>query len=165
MSSTYPLVKAVHVHAIGLSFAIFFLRGLLMLAHSKYSNHAALRYTSYVVDTVLLGAALVLAVMLRQYPFVHAWLTAKVLLLRRLHRVLGVLALRARARTQRAAILALVMAASPDLRDDRSPSPAPTTGPDRSQHRCAERHAHDLRDRRELRRLAACRSKPTNLTC
>ena len=43
---------AVHVHAIGLSFAIFFLRGLLMLARSRFTNHAALRYTSYTVDTL-----------------------------------------------------------------------------------------------------------------
>lgn len=108
MSSAYPLVKAVHVHAIGVSFAIFFLRGLLMLARSKYCNHAALRYTSYVVDTVLLAAALVLAAMLRQYPFVHAWLTAKVLLLFA-YIVLGVLALR-RARTRQAQILAFLAA-------------------------------------------------------
>lgn len=108
MTSLYPLIKAVHVHAIGLSFAIFFLRGLLMLMRSKFTNHAALRYTSYVVDTLLLAAALVLTVMIAQYPFVHAWLTAKVLLLLA-YIVLGVLALR-RAKTRQAQILAFIAA-------------------------------------------------------
>ena len=42
---------------------------------------APLRYLSYTIDTVLLTAALMLATMLHQYPFVHGWLTVKVLLL------------------------------------------------------------------------------------
>ena len=42
---------------------------------------APLRYLSYTIDTVLLTAALMLATILHQYPFVHAWLTVKVLLL------------------------------------------------------------------------------------
>jgi uncharacterized membrane protein SirB2 len=42
---------------------------------------APLRYLSYSIDTVLLTAALMLATILHQYPFVHGWLTAKVLLL------------------------------------------------------------------------------------
>jgi uncharacterized membrane protein SirB2 len=36
---------------------------------------------SYAIDTALLTAALMLAVMLHQYPFVHGWLTTKVVLL------------------------------------------------------------------------------------
>ena len=42
---------------------------------------APLRYLSYSIDTVLLTAALMLATILHQYPFVHGWLTVKVLLL------------------------------------------------------------------------------------
>jgi uncharacterized membrane protein SirB2 len=42
---------------------------------------APLRYLSYSIDTVLLTAALMLATILHQYPFVHGWLTTKVLLL------------------------------------------------------------------------------------
>ena len=51
------------------------------------------RYLSYTIDTVLLTGALMLATVLRQYPFVHAWLTVKVLLLV-VYVVLGSLALR-----------------------------------------------------------------------
>ena len=100
MMAYYAQIKAVHVHAIGLSFAIFFLRGLLMLMRSKFTNHALLRYASYTVDTVLLTAALMLAALLHQYPFVHAWLTAKVVLL---------VALR-RAKTRQAQVLAFIAA-------------------------------------------------------
>jgi uncharacterized membrane protein SirB2 len=39
-----------------------------------------LRYLSYAIDTVLLTAALMLMTIVQQYPFVHAWLTVKVLL-------------------------------------------------------------------------------------
>ena len=40
-----------------------------------------LRVTAHVVDTLLLLAGLGLAVLIRQYPFVNGWLTAKVLAL------------------------------------------------------------------------------------
>ena len=108
MLAWYPQLKAVHMHAAMLSFAIFFLRGMLMLLRSKFTNHATLRYTSYVVDTTLLTAALMLASLLHQYPFVHAWLTAKVLLML-LYIVLGSLALK-RAKTRQAQILAFIAA-------------------------------------------------------
>lgn len=54
---------------------------------------AALRYLTYTIDTVLLTAALMLATILHQYPFVHAWLTVKVLLLV-VYIVLGTFALK-----------------------------------------------------------------------
>ncbi len=42
---------------------------------------APLRYLSYSIETILLTAALMLATILHQYPFVHGWLTVKVVLL------------------------------------------------------------------------------------
>lgn len=108
MIDHYPQIKAVHVHAIGLSFSIFFLRGLLMLARSRFTNLPGLRYLSYTVDTVLLVAAILLTVALGQYPFVHHWLTAKVLLLFA-YIVLGTLALK-RAKTRQAQVLAFIAA-------------------------------------------------------
>jgi len=77
----YPQIKFVHVAAVIFSGSLFALRGLLMLAHSRWTNHPALRYLSYAIDTTLLTAALMLVTILHQYPFVQAWLTAKVLLL------------------------------------------------------------------------------------
>jgi uncharacterized membrane protein SirB2 len=108
MMAYYPQIKAIHVHAVGLNFALFFLRGCLMLMRSGYSNHALLRYTSYVIDTILLTAALILVTLLHPYPFVHAWLTAKISLLV-VYIVLGSLALK-RGKTRRAQVTALVAA-------------------------------------------------------
>ena len=89
-----------HVAAVLTSGGLFALRGLAMLAGARWHVAAPLRYLSYTIDTVLLTAALMLATILHQYPFVHAWLTVKVLLLVG-YIVLGTLALK-RARTRRA---------------------------------------------------------------
>ena len=74
-------VKWVHVAAVITSGALFTLRGAAQLAGARWTMAAPLRYLSYTIDTVLLTAALMLATMLHQYPFVHGWLTVKVLLL------------------------------------------------------------------------------------
>jgi uncharacterized membrane protein SirB2 len=89
----YPQVRWLHVGTVILSGALFAARGLMMLARSPRANHALLRYPSYAIDTLLLATALALAAMLRQYPFVHGWLTVKVLLLV-VYIVLGSLALK-----------------------------------------------------------------------
>jgi uncharacterized membrane protein SirB2 len=90
----------VHVAAVMASGGLFALRGAGVLAGARWPMFAPLRYLSYTIDTVLLTAALMLATILHQYPFVHAWLTVKVLLLVG-YIVLGTLALK-RARTRRA---------------------------------------------------------------
>jgi uncharacterized membrane protein SirB2 len=98
MLEFYPQIKFVHVAAVIASGSLFALRGALMLARSRVANHPALRYLSYAIDTTLLTAALMLVAILHQYPFVQAWLTAKVLLLV-VYIVLGTLALK-RGRTR-----------------------------------------------------------------
>ena len=40
-----------------------------------------IRIAPHVVDALLLASAIALAIITRQYPFVHGWLTAKVLAL------------------------------------------------------------------------------------
>ena len=98
MIEFYPQIKFVHVAAVILSGSLFALRGSLMLARSRFTNHPALRYLSYAIDTLLLTAALMLVTILHQYPFVQSWLTVKVLLLV-VYIMLGTLALkRGRAR-------------------------------------------------------------------
>ncbi|MEZ5461988.1 SirB2 family protein [Dokdonella sp.] len=93
MIEFYPQIKFVHVLAVILSGSLFTLRGLLMFAHSRQVNHIVLRVASWVIDTTLLTAALMLITLLHQYPFVQGWLTIKVLLLV-VYIVLGVLALK-----------------------------------------------------------------------
>ena len=100
MLEFYAQIKFVHVLCVVMSGSLFTLRGLLMLTGSALANHAGLRLLSYAIDTTLLTAALMLVSILHQYPFVHAWLTLKVLLLV-LYIVLGVFALR-RGRTRAA---------------------------------------------------------------
>lgn len=95
----YLIVKYVHVGSVILSFGLFLLRGLLMFSGAGWRSHALLRIGPHVVDTVLLGSALTLSWLLRQYPFVHAWLTVKVAALV-LYIVLGSFALK-RASTMR----------------------------------------------------------------
>ena len=98
MIEFYPQIKFVHILAVIASGSLFALRGALMLARSRFTNHPALRFTSYAIDTTLLTAALMLVTILHQYPFVQGWLTVKVLLLA-VYIVLGTLALK-RSRTR-----------------------------------------------------------------
>lgn len=81
MIEFYPQIKLIHITSVILSGSLFCLRGLLMLADNRFANHIALRRLSWVIDTTLLASALILVIILHQYPFVQAWLTAKVLLL------------------------------------------------------------------------------------
>ncbi|AVQ00066.1 hypothetical protein C7S18_09755 [Ahniella affigens] len=104
MAHYYLWIKFVHVSAISASFALFVLRGILHLLGWPHASHWSIRFLSYTIDTVLLTAALMLITILHQYPLVHAWLTAKVVLLLA-YIVLGSFALK-RATTQRWRVLA-----------------------------------------------------------
>ena len=75
------ILKAVHVGSALLSIAGFVLRGIWMLQGSPLLKARATRILPHVVDTLLLGSAIALALRIAQYPFVHSWLTAKVLAL------------------------------------------------------------------------------------
>ena len=95
----YSLVKFIHVASVVLSLTGFFLRGILMLRASPLLRARWVKVLPHVNDTVLLVAALSLAAMSRQYPFVVDWVTAKVLGLI-VYVVLGAIALRAGAPRQ-----------------------------------------------------------------
>ncbi|MBL8479023.1 MAG: SirB2 family protein [Sterolibacteriaceae bacterium] len=74
----YLAVKYVHVVSVVLSLAGFFLRGILMMRDSPLLAARWVRVLPHINDTVLLIAALTLAAMSDQYPFVVDWVTAKV---------------------------------------------------------------------------------------
>ncbi len=80
-ATIYPIALSVHVFCVMLSGALFAFRGALMLRASPMLHSRFLRIFPHVNDTILLIAAVTLAVIIEQYPFVHDWLTAKVLLL------------------------------------------------------------------------------------
>lgn len=91
--SIYYLVYLIHVSAVVLSVGGFVVRGGLMLADSPLLNARLVRILPHVVDTVLLASALWLAWIIHQYPFVHHWLTVKVVALV-IYILLGMVALR-----------------------------------------------------------------------
>ena len=93
MLDYYAQIKLLHIACVVLSGSLFALRGVLMLTGSPYANHILAARLSYVIDTTLLGSALMLTTIIHQYPFVQAWLTAKALLLV-VYIALGIFALR-----------------------------------------------------------------------
>ncbi|MEQ8348991.1 MAG: SirB2 family protein [Sneathiellaceae bacterium] len=96
MTAFYPEIRLLHVVAVIASGSLFLLRGLAINARAwqaaglgtgirrggpRWAMAAPLRYLSYGIDTVLLASAVALVTIVQAYPFVHAWLTAKLLLL------------------------------------------------------------------------------------
>jgi len=79
MSPTaYLVAKSIHVGCAVVSLAGFGLRGILMLAGSRWLEARVVRIAPHLVDTLLLASALWLAWGLGQYPVVQGWVTAKV---------------------------------------------------------------------------------------
>jgi uncharacterized membrane protein SirB2 len=58
---------------------MFFQRGIWMLRGSPMIRVRWVKIVPHIVDTVLLASAVMLTLRIQQYPFVNAWLTAKVL--------------------------------------------------------------------------------------
>lgn len=77
----YLAIKYLHITSVVLSGSFFLLRGLWMLRESDLLQRRWVRVLPHIIDTLLLGSALVMVFWSRQYPFVQPWLTAKVLAL------------------------------------------------------------------------------------
>ncbi len=89
----YLAIKYLHVTCVVISITGFFLRGWLTFAGSPVMNRRWLKWAPHLHDTILLAAAIGLATMSGQYPFVAPWLTAKIVGLLA-YILLGVVALR-----------------------------------------------------------------------
>ena len=105
---SYFALKYVHVGAVIVSFSLFLLRGLWMMAAPEKLAVRWVRVVPHVVDTVLLASAIALVATTAQYPFAQPWLTAKVLALP-VYILLGTVAIR-RGRTRRVRIVAWILA-------------------------------------------------------
>ncbi len=102
MTEFYPQIKLLHLGCVLLSGCVFATRGALMLADSPLSRHPLARGFSYLNDTVLLAAGLLLIQVTQLSPFNQPWLALKLGLLP-LYIVLGIFALRlGRSRARRA---------------------------------------------------------------
>jgi uncharacterized membrane protein SirB2 len=95
MMQFYPHIKSVHIAVVLASVCIFALRGAGSLAGHRWPMWLPLRILTYVVDTVLLAAGLLMVAILPWGRFANGWLLVKLGLLV-VYIVLGYAALRVR---------------------------------------------------------------------
>jgi uncharacterized membrane protein SirB2 len=109
----YASAKSVHIVCVTLSIFGFCLRWLLLMQKSALAGRLTgqrwFRILPHVNDTILLAAAIVLALSIGQYPFVDNWLTAKIFGLLA-YIALGAITLKNARRHPRQAVLAGVAA-------------------------------------------------------
>lgn len=106
METWYPELRILHIGAVIASGALFAVRALAVnLARARWPMRRPVRILAYAIDTTLLAAAIMLTTIVQQYPFVHAWLTAKLALLI-LYILLGYASLRGRTHAVRLICLA-----------------------------------------------------------
>lgn len=74
----YYTLKYIHMSCVVLSISGFVLRGWWMFRQDARLGHRLTRSLPHLIDTVLLGTAVAMAVMIGQYPFQAGWITAKV---------------------------------------------------------------------------------------
>ena len=77
----YLILKSIHVTTVIMTLLFFIGRGFWRLLSLQQLQRRWIRIAPHVIDTVLLVSAIGLTLVLQQYPFVDAWLTAKVLAL------------------------------------------------------------------------------------
>lgn len=78
---SYFAIRHLHLFFAVCSIALFSVRGGLALAGIDWRRAQALRWLPHVNDSLLLAAAIWLALTTGQYPLQQDWLTAKVLAL------------------------------------------------------------------------------------
>lgn len=74
---SFLLIKTLHIGCAATSFTLFFLRGLWRLNEAAILRQRWVKIVPHIVDTLLLASAIALAILSGQYPFVDAWLSAK----------------------------------------------------------------------------------------
>lgn len=105
---SHAAVLIAHVGLVTLSVSLFLLRFAWALGGSGAPRHRALSILPHVIDTALLASGVWLVLLTRQFPFVSAWLSLKLLAVVA-YVVLGSLALR-RGRTRQARAVAGALA-------------------------------------------------------
>ncbi|BBI99803.1 SirB family protein [Ferrigenium kumadai] len=102
------LLKHLHISCVALSYSLFFVRGVWMLRGTLAQQGRWVRIVPHVIDSVLLGSAVALAVQLGISPMSAPWLLAKIVALL-LYIALGAVALK-RGTTQRIRLAAWLAA-------------------------------------------------------
>ncbi len=101
-------LKLIHVTCAFVSIAGFALRGYWMAVDSPLLQQRAAKVLPHVIDTLLLGSALALLLVLHLSPLTQPWLSAKIIALS-LYIGLGMVALRF-GRTKKTRVSAYLMA-------------------------------------------------------
>lgn len=77
----YHTLRLLHMTCAAISIGLFAARGGMQMAGIDWRKWRWLRIVPHLNDTVLLSAALALALLSHQYPLAQGWLTAKVVAL------------------------------------------------------------------------------------
>ena len=104
----YDEIKNAHMLFAIISGVLFFLRGVWMLKNSPSLDKKWVKILPHINDTLLLSFAVALMMMSQQYPFVHHWLTAKIIALI-LYIVVGTVAIK-RGKTKSIRVVSFVIA-------------------------------------------------------
>jgi len=75
----FTLMKSIHMITLTITITGFVLRGVWMMRSSPLLQVKLVKILPHVNDTVLLVSAVWAGALIGQYPFVNAWLTAKIL--------------------------------------------------------------------------------------
>lgn len=79
MAELYPFIKHIHLTSVSISILFFIVRGGAMLVDAAWLQRKLVRILPHIIDTLLLLSAILLMVILQQYPLQQGWLTAKVI--------------------------------------------------------------------------------------
>ena len=75
------ILKHTHLTALFVSFLLFFIRGYLMMRESNASKHRAFLITPHIVNLILIGTGISLAVFMHLNPANQPWLVVKLVAL------------------------------------------------------------------------------------
>ena len=101
------MTKLIHIATAFISIGLFILRGIWVQTNPERMKQKWVKIVPHINDTFLLASAILLAIGYQQYPFVHGWITAKVIALVA-YIVLGMFALK-RAKTQQQKMIFFIL--------------------------------------------------------
>jgi len=104
------MIKHIHMLTAFISISFFILRFFWVMRDSSMMTKKWVKIIPHINDTILLIAAIILAISIQQYPFVHTWLTAKFIALL-LYIIFGMFALK-RAKTKKGKSMFFILAVS-----------------------------------------------------
>lgn len=75
------LLKLIHISCAAISISGFVARGIFKLTAPRFLQQRWIKITPHIIDAILLTTAIILVIQTRQYPLVHGWVSAKILML------------------------------------------------------------------------------------